>query len=312
MDKVLITPKINPDLDGVACAYAYAQLLNATSGGNQYIAGIYGRPQVEAQFLLDKFDIKDGLIHQPSDAFAKFILVDASDMKGMPAIIRPPDVIEVIDHRLVQQAADLFPQAEIQIEAVGAAATLIWEKARAKRIDLTDQALLLIYGAIFSNTLNLKSDLIQTRDKEAIKFIADKLAGLSLVQTIDEMFRHKTEYIKNNYATVMPDDFKMFDYRGQKLGIAQLEGYDLSNLLNDQTNSIKDVLHELKNKHNLDFIFLTVADIKDGYNIFLTIDSQTQNLLSKKLSLQFNGQGLAKNSRLLLRKQILPLLLTDV
>jgi len=309
MQKTLITPKINPDLDGVACAYAYAQLLNAASDGNQYMAGIYGHPQAEAQFLLDKFDIRDGLICNPSAEFTKFILVDASDLKGMPTVIRPLDVVEVIDHRLVQKAAGLFPQAKIQIEAVGAAATLVWEKAQARRINLNDQALLLIYGAIFSNTLNRKSDLIQTRDEKAIKFITDKLDGFPLAQTIDEMFYYKTEYIKSNYATFIPDDFKMFDYRGQKLGIAQLEGHDLANWLNDQTNPIKIVLRELKNKNNLDLIFLTVADIKNGYNIFLAIDSPTQNILSQKLSLQFDDQGLAKNSQLLLRKQILPRLL---
>lgn len=312
MNKILITPKINPDLDGLACAYAYAQLLNAAADGNQYVAGIYGHPQAEAQFLLDKFDIKDGLIYNPPDDFTKFILVDASDMKGMPTIIRPPDVIEVIDHRLVQQAANIFPQAKIQIESVGAAATLVWEKAQEKRIDLDDQALLLIYGAIFSNTLNRKSDLIKIRDEEAIKFIADKLAGFPLAQTIDEMFQYKTEYIKTHLEEAMASDFKTFDYANQKLGIAQLEGYNFPNFLNNRTEQIKSILQKLKNKYDLDLIFLTVVDIKNGYNIFLAIDNQTQNLLSEKLKLKFNDQGLAKNSQLLLRKQILPRLLTGI
>ena len=41
----------------------------------------------------------------------------------MPVVIRPQDVVEVIDHRLSNNAAELFPKAKIQIEPVGAAAT---------------------------------------------------------------------------------------------------------------------------------------------------------------------------------------------
>ena len=38
---ILVTPKINPDLDGVACAYVYASLLNVLDKENKYIAGIF-------------------------------------------------------------------------------------------------------------------------------------------------------------------------------------------------------------------------------------------------------------------------------
>ena len=69
MDKILITPKINPDLDGVACAYAYAKLLNALDYDNEYVAGIFGEPQSEAKFLLNKFNIKDGLVFYPEMTF---------------------------------------------------------------------------------------------------------------------------------------------------------------------------------------------------------------------------------------------------
>ena len=59
MNKILVTPKINPDLDGVACAYAYVQFLNMTDKENEYVAGIFGKPQIEAEFLLKKMNIYD-------------------------------------------------------------------------------------------------------------------------------------------------------------------------------------------------------------------------------------------------------------
>jgi len=308
MSKILITPKINPDLDGVACAYAYAKFLNITQKENQYVAGIYGKPQVEARFLLEKLKINNGLVYNPEDNFDKFIIVDASDVKGMPSIMRPLDVIEVIDHRETHKAMELFPNANIQIEPVGAAATLIFEKFKEISFPFDENIMFLLYGAIFSNTLNFKSDIVSDRDVEAVKFIGNNLTSLVPSGMIDEMFKYKTEYIIHNFEEVIKDDFKIFDYNG-KLGIAQIEGFDFENLINIQKEQISDVLKKIKDENQLNYIFLTAADIKNGYNIFLVIDEITKRLLAGRMGLIFNADNVARNSKLLLRKQILPLII---
>lgn len=308
MSKILITPKINPDLDGVACACAYAEFLNTKHKENQHVAGIYGRPHIEARFLLEKLNVKDEFSYNPTESFDKFIIVDASDAKGMPDIIRPEDVIEVIDHREAHQAQALFSNAKIQVEPVGAAATLIFEKIKQAAMPITDKLMFLLYGAIFSNTLNFKSSVVDQRDRESVKFIENNLSSLSVGGTIEEMFDYKTEYIKNNLEEVFRDDFKIFDYSG-KLAIVQIEGFDLDNLVCDKKDEIKDILTKLKNESGLDYIFLTAADIKNAYNIFVAIDENTKLLLSRVLGLSFDDNGIARNTKLLLRKQIFPLLI---
>ena len=301
MSKILITPKINPDLDGVACAYAYAKLLNSSNDGHVYIAGIFGSPHSEAQFLINKFQIKDGLFFNPDLAFDKFILVDASDLKGMPEVIRASDVIEVIDHRATHQAQELFVNANIQIELVGAAATLIWEKFR-EPLDINSA--ILLYGAIYSNTLNLNPGIITQKDLEAVSELAADVPD----NLITEMFQYKTDYIESNLEEVINGDFKTFD---GGLGIAQLEGFNLDRLVNDNLEKIKNTLTSLKEKYNLKFIFLTAADINNGYNIFVVIGEETKSLLEKSMALSFNN-SVAKNNELLLRKQILPLLINNL
>jgi manganese-dependent inorganic pyrophosphatase len=301
MSKILITPKINPDLDGVACAYAYAKLLNSSNDGNEYIAGIFGTPHSEAQFLINKFNINEGLVFNPNLAFDKFILVDASDLKGMPEVIRAQDVIEVIDHRATHRATELFVNAKVQVELVGAAATLIWEKFK-ESLDINSAALL--YGAIYSNTLNLNPSITTDRDLTAIKELAVNMP----VNLITEMFQYKTDYIASNLEEVMSGDFKTFD---GSLGIAQLEGFNLDQLVNNNIETIKNILISLKEKNNLKFIFLTAADIDNGYNVFVVVDEETKILLEKSLTLNFNNL-IAKNNQLLLRKQILPLLINNL
>jgi manganese-dependent inorganic pyrophosphatase len=305
MNKILITPKINPDLDGVACAYAYAQLLNIIDSQNQYIAGIYGEPQSEARFLLAKYNINEGLLFSPKIEFDKFIIVDASDIKGMPEIIRPQDVIEVIDHRAVHQAEKLFVNAKIQVEPVGAAATLIFEKLKAAKLAIKPESAHLLLGAIFSNTLNFKSDIVSTRDVFAKEFLIKDCHELIPMNFINEMFSYKTEYIINNLEKTITDDFKIFD---NHLGVAQLEGFNLEKVVNIKVKEIKEILQKIVKTNNLEYVFLTVADIKNGYNIFVAIDEKTKIILNKSMGLSFNNNGIAKNNKLFLRKQILPLL----
>lgn len=309
MSKILVTAKISPDLDGVACAYAYAKLLNFVDQNNEYIAGIYGEPQIEAKYLLDRFSIKEGLIYNPEIEFAKFILVDASDIKGMPECLRAQDVLEVIDHREVHQAQELFPNAKVQIEKVGAAATLIFEKFKEKNITLDLPTAILLLGAIYSNTLNFQSNIVKQRDKNAVEFLKNDY-GVEIPQNlIEEMFLYKTEYLETNLEEAIISDFKDFE---NGLSIAQLEGFNLVNLVDNKLEEIKNILSKLKAKYNLKYIFLTCADIKNNHNIFVVIDEKTKLLLSKSMGLSFDDRGIATNNKLILRKQIMPLLINNI
>ncbi len=159
MTATLVTPKINPDMDGVASALAYANIYSAE-------AVFFGELQPEPQLVLEKLDMDVEM--NVKKAWDLFVIVDASSLRGMPEVIRREDVVEVIDHRKVDltQVRRLFPNARIQIELVGAAATLVAE--RLKEAPEKELAIL-IYCAIISNTLNLKSCTTTKRDIKIMK-----------------------------------------------------------------------------------------------------------------------------------------------
>lgn len=306
MSKILITAKISPDLDGVACAYAYAKLLNFVDKKNEYIAGFYGEPLIEAKYLFERFNINEGFVYNPEMEFAKFILVDASELKGMPEVIRANDVIEAIDHRSVHHASEIFPKAKIQIEEVGAAATLIFEKYQELKLPLDEKSAYLLLGAIYSNTLNFQSDITNQRDRDAVQSLEH--SGVFIPENlISQMFEYKSEFINSNLEQSIIGDFKAFD---NGIGIAQLEGFNLNQVVESQIKEIKEILKKLKEKHNLKFIFLTAADLKNNYNNFVVIDKETESLLTESMGLSFNDLGISKNNKLILRKQIMPLLIS--
>ena len=55
-EKILVTSYNNPDVDGTACSYAYSEFLRNKNINAQ--AGVFGKVHKEAQFVLDKFNIK--------------------------------------------------------------------------------------------------------------------------------------------------------------------------------------------------------------------------------------------------------------
>jgi len=305
-NKILVTSKINPDLDGFACAYAYSRLL--AKQGKSVTDGIFGKPHVEAQYLIDRFYIDD-IVYNPSKAFASFVLVDVSNMSGVADVIRTKDVIEVIDHREVHIADELFPNAKIQIEKVGAAATQIVERYQGTDIQIDEKSAILLYSAIYSNTLNLKATISTQRDKRAIDWLQKQIQipnGL-----IHDMFIAKTEAVKGHFEKVLYSDYKEFLFNSRRIGIVQLEVIQLNTLVKNYLDQILAVLDDLKKKHNLEFLFLTAVDLEQGFNLFVTNDTSTQSLLSRIFKIQFK-KNIGKKEGMLLRKQITSSLLSHL
>lgn len=299
---LLVTAKINPDLDGVACAYAYSNLLSLQ--GENATGGIYGQMHAEAAFLVDHFGIRT-IVHNPEGPFDSFVLVDASDMAGMPSVIRKEQVREVVDHREVHSANELFPNAIIQIEKVGSAATLIVEKYRASQHPIDSHSGVLLYGAIYSNTLNFQASIAVQRDRIAADWLQTQIAIPTSM--IDDMFEAKTRFTFENLQKALEIDAKQFDVHKRRIGIAQLEIMHLQELAESRQSEILAALEFMKSRQQLDAVLLTAVDLAKNFTLFVTNDLSLQSDISTALQIDFQG-NIAKSHGLLLRKQLVPIL----
>lgn len=303
MAGVSITCNTNPDLDGFACVFAYQELLSKL--GQEVEMAIFGAPHDEVKHLLNRFSIVfpqnvSGGLNQAS----KIILADTSDLRGLDKSIIPQNVIEVIDHRKINDQ-HLFPNAKIQIELVGSCATLIAEKYRQKGIMPSLESAILIYGAIISNTLNFKANTTTERDRA----IADWLAkNFDLPKNLaEEMFLAKSDLGAGKLQQKIRHDFAWFEFAGQRVGIAQIEMIGGRDLLEQRHDEIFSELSELKAELLLDFVFLSIVELKEEINFFVAWDKKTQKILADIFDLEF-VLGQATRSGLIMRKEITPLI----
>jgi manganese-dependent inorganic pyrophosphatase len=274
MKKVLITAAEYPDLDGVACAIAYAQYLQQKDSTNIYIPKFGKGLHNEPTFILNSLGIKGNLLDD-QDQFDEFIIVDACEPLGLPPIIDFSKVIDVIDHRLFPDYK-AFPNAKFRIEPVGAAATQIAEFFyfdTAVHLDKNNAALLLC--AIYSNTVNFKSDTTTFRDMRMKKWLETKIhtehQGLP-----QRMFEHKTHYVIDHLEEVMKTD--MHDNCNQfGEGICgvmyQIEINDAAHILN-RKEELLGLTHRIKPKR--DYQMVIIQDVVEGKT---TIISDNHNVI---------------------------------
>ncbi len=306
MNRVLVTSYLDPDLDGTACAFAYAEFLTKT--GIPAVACIFGSLHREAQFVVDKFNIngfEDGtkLINLKS----KVILGDASDLKGISKLIKPEQVIEVIDHRKVHEA-HLFPNAKVQIELVGSAATLIAEKFKQQNVPISRESAALLYSAVISNTINFKAGVTTERDVKIAQWLNDslKLDG----KYVEEMFEYKSKIV-GSLKTTVEHDFALFEFNRVKLGIAQLEIVNVDNFVLQNEKELLNIIKSLEEENKLNLVFATLIDVKKATNTFVAPSKKMQELLVKCFQVKFN-EFIAKREGILMRKQLTPLLKKEI
>jgi len=300
-NQILITSYKNPDLDGTACAFAYAELLNKQN--RDAIAVILGNPHREAQFVLDKYSIDINKIESLNEVYKDTILVDASDFEALPNSIKPKQISEIIDHRKLNDSEN-FPNAKVQIELVGACATLIAEKFLQNNIPISKHSAVLLYSAIVSNTINFQGNVTTARDKDMASWLSKQIELPS--DFIHEIFVYKSNFTQP-LKQVLIEDFKAFQIHNKKVGIAQLEIINANDYANNNLSEIKNILSEIKQQKSLDYIFLNCIDLEGNGNTFVSQSEIDTKLLEKVLKVKFDN-SIANSDRIMMRKEIVPLM----
>ncbi|MCB9777077.1 MAG: DHH family phosphoesterase [Alphaproteobacteria bacterium] len=288
---LLITAKTNPDLDGVACAVAYAELLRAT--GRPAVAVIAGTPDAEARYVLERLGL-----HVPGPVVgpgSPVVLVDMSALPGLPAFVDPAAVVEVIDHRLHGEPARSFPHAAVQVEPVGAAATLVHERFEQSAVVPSAEVAWLLQAAIHSNTLRLRGAVATARDVAAAAVLASRHPlpeGF-----VEAQFRARADEILRDLPSVLQRETKTFQHPSGDFRVAQLE-----------CPGAVELAERARAHTALPRLLLNLVDPMVPSSLIVVHDRDFRAWVGRKVGLEFSADA-ARPGRVLLRKQIVARLL---
>lgn len=297
---IVTTGHTYADIDGLACVFAYHELLNKL--GMHSLALIMGEwnHSVPREVSGWNLHFEKEYLPLPDD---KVVMMDVSDVGYLQTGFDLRKVHELYDHHF---GFEKYWQDALgdkcHIESVGACATLIveeWKKRLPQGVMSYESARLLGW-AIISNTLNLQSILTTQRDTTALAFLEQSLKKDS--HWIAKYFKSQDESIRNNLQYSIEWDTKrvLTPFMSETFYLTQLEMWDGSDVLQKYCATIDAHFNKHPNIHWL----LSVLSIKDNANYLYTSNQQIQTLLTDKIGATFQGY-FGKTPRLVLRKEIL-------
>ena len=296
----IITSYIEPDLDGVSSMYAYSELLNRLGDKTYYF--IWKTPKNEIKIVCDLFKIKLDSLKKIPDEKNEFVLVDFNGFDQAHEKITCESIVEVIDHHGLSKAIPTYSNASrIQIDRVGATATIIAERYKLSGLIPSREAAILLYYGIVSNSCNFKANITNIRDIEIAKWLKSICSDIS-EDKIKDIFLEKSKIDDSNLRAEMECERPM-DTHNKRVLVGQLEICNVEDFLKKKEDKIDKILKEVQEEKKTDYLFLNVVDILNGYSLIYCNFDSTKRLVEKIFNLKFEG-NIAKLDSLVQRKEM--------
>lgn len=284
------------DIDVLACISAYTELLKLKGYSAQGIITGPWNQTISSSIREWRTEISQNFL--PPKCPCHFILVDISDPKFVEKFVEIENIIEVYDHHYGHEAfwKERLPTSTF-IEYVGACATLIWERFKQEGLQDSISTLNanLLYTAIFSNTLNFKSDVTTDRDKIAAH---ELLRYTNLPNDWKSTYYNEiAEEFNKNLSEHICKDTKLVDLNGTPILFGQLEIWNAFPI-------IKHFDCKFQPKPNDEWL-INIASIEEGFSYFYTNSERLRNLIMQITSAKKVDEFLLVSDRLWLRKEIL-------
>jgi inorganic pyrophosphatase len=284
------------DIDAYAGCIAYAELLNLQ--GKEAVAFSSANLNESIPTFLRKLNVSFY-----SDYGVKgddtFILVDVSEPEFIEKIVDINRVEEVIDHHV---GFEEFweKRAKSQIEFIGAACTLVYERWRDTGLleKMSINSAKLLVAGILDNTLNFKAGVTHERDHEAYNKLKE-IAQINDEWTADyfeaceaAVFEDLERAIKNDIKLMT---FKLID---GPIAVGQLVVWNGDTIVDEYREIVENVLgNEAANW------IMNVVSIRENTS-YLIVSNKKVTAWAEKVSGVSFTDNIARAGRLWLRKEI--------
>lgn len=298
----IVTACETPDLDGVACMYAYSELLNIQGEEANYF--INGEPRTEVHIVCQKFNIKlNGIKAEDISNLSEFVLVDCNGLGYLYNKIKPDNIVEVIDHHsLSDSLASYTHMQRCQIDRIGAAATIVTERFKNSGVIPSRESAILLFYAIISNSINLKATITKQRDIDACKWLECLYDDITY-ERIKEIFEEKSKINEEDLRSEMECEFPLVLDKF-KVIVGQLEIANLEAFIEKNRGKIIEILKEVKNEKKLDYAFINCVDILYGYVIIISADDESKIFVKDTFGYNSDENYIAKINKIIQRKEM--------
>lgn len=229
-------------------------------------------------------------------------MIDVSDPAYFDKVVDVERVAEVIDHH---PGFEEYWQQRLgdssQIEFIGAACTLVYERWKAADLigKMSSMSARLLICGILDNTLNFGAKVTTPRDIAAYDRL---LAQADLPDDwTAQYFTECQESILQDVVAAIQSDTKILSFKSfmQPICFGQLVAWDAKQVLIEHQEVLKEALVSIKPDW-----FINLISVGERKSYFVTDNTDVQAWLSRLLGVRFEG-SVAIADRLWLRKEVI-------
>ncbi|MCC6502483.1 MAG: putative manganese-dependent inorganic diphosphatase [Deltaproteobacteria bacterium] len=194
------------------------------------------------------------------------VLVDHNELSQAIDGAEKVNIVEVVDHHRIGNFTCQNPIPFI-CEPVGSTSTLVAELYLRKGVAIKKEIAGILLGGVLSDTVILKSPTTTDRDKDIVKWL-EKQSGLDHMKFGAEIFNSAGGIKKRGPEAVVGSDYKVFDAKGKKFGVGQVETIGFEEFFEEKDKLMAELL-KAKDKNELKLSALLVTDIALGTSLLL-------------------------------------------
>jgi len=203
----------------------------------------------------------------------KVVLVDHNELAQAVPGLEESEVVEVLDHHRLSSMPTSVP-IRFHVEPVGSCSTLVAEQSLEHKIKFPEGIAGLLLSGILSDTLIFRSPTATERDRSAAMKLAVMAKVASPKDKEEQVMQSIADFGQQLLAAgaglgmrpveeIINTDIKFYETNGAKVGVAQVEVANLSELT-PRLGALKEALEELTKSQKRSLALLMVTDVVLG------------------------------------------------
>ena len=293
----------SPDTDSTGSPLIWAWYLTEVKG-TPAEAKLLGEPNTEAAFVLNRWGVEMPEIIEDVSEGDDVVIVDTNNVAELPEHINDANVIEVIDHHLLQGGLKTKGPIRITVRPVACTATIMHQLMGEDVARLTETIKGLMLSCILSDTLEFRSPTTTDADRA----LAVRLAGDLNIQISDyaaEMFAAKSDVSAFSDADLIRMDSKEYEVGSTSFRVSVLET-TAPDIPLGRKDSLMESMAQVASEDGVDQVLLFVVDILREEATLLVPNDVVKTVAEKSFSATVTGDTVVLPGVMSRKKQIIP------
>lgn len=293
----------SPDTDATGAPIVWQWYMDAIQGKSAE-AVILGKPNKEAMFMLERWDMPIPRIIRSVAAGTDVIVVDTNNPSELPDGINKANIIQIIDHHLLHGGLSTRLPIEITIRPLACTVTVMQELIGDDIAHMPEPIKGVALSCILSDTLEFRSPTTTDIDRQLAIQLASDL-GVNIPDYAAQMFAAKSDMSSYSDADLLNVDSKLFEIGGKKLRISVLETTTPMSIL-DRHSGLIDAMDKVAKDEGIDQILLFVVDILNEQATLFVPNEFTRKLTENSFAAKATGETVVLPGIVSRKKQIIP------